>query len=289
MPLRLALDPRIDDWIAGHDWVVGRRQALAWGITRHALDHRLASGQWQQLLPSVYLAHRGEPHRRQRQRAALIWAGPDAALDADDACRHYGLTVPAASEVRVLVPQASPARSRWFVVVRRTSAPFARREANLLSWADPATAVVGMTRRCRHDRPVLAAASEVLQKRLATYDELLTAHLRGPRRGAARFDRAVGQLAAGVASVAEADARRIFRGSHVLPPPIYNAWLRLPGGRRVCADALFLDAGLVHNSPDRLRREPFGVLEEVERCWQRLRGSGLPAGVTLVADKVIAV
>jgi very-short-patch-repair endonuclease len=48
-------------------------------------------------------------------------------------------------------------------------------------------------------------------------------------------------------------------------------------------DAL-VAAGLtvLHNSPRRILADPSNVRAEVERCYQRLRGNGLPPGVVVV-------
>jgi hypothetical protein len=101
----------------------------------------------------------------------------------------------------------------------------------------------------------------------------------------------------------------------VLSRPTCNALLRLPEGELISPDALFLDAGLIHetngriahqredlfedmqvrhsllttagftvlhNSPRRLATHGREVLVQVERCYTRDRGRGLPPGVTLV-------
>ena len=53
--------------------VISRSQAMASGITKDALAHRLrAAGPWQRLLPGVYLAVTGVPTSDQRDVAALL-------------------------------------------------------------------------------------------------------------------------------------------------------------------------------------------------------------------------
>jgi very-short-patch-repair endonuclease len=96
-----------------------------------------------------------------------------------------------------------------------------------------------------------------------------------------------------------------------------NVLLRLPCGRLISPDALFLASAVIHetagrrpharadlfedmqerhdvltaagftvlhNSPSRLLRQPREVLSEVERCHVREDGRGLPAGVTIPAS-----
>ena len=64
----------------------------------------------------------GEASRRQMLVAALLYAGPDAAIDGADACRFHGIKAITVDDDRVyvVVPDNSSARSTHFVVVRRT-------------------------------------------------------------------------------------------------------------------------------------------------------------------------
>ena len=57
--------------------VISRQQALAAGLTKHALAHRLRpGGPWRGLLPGVYMAATGAPTTLQQEMAALLYAGP---------------------------------------------------------------------------------------------------------------------------------------------------------------------------------------------------------------------
>ena len=101
----------------------------------------------------------------------------------------------------------------------------------------------------------------------------------------------------------------------MLPTPICNALLRLPDGQHISPDALFLDAGVVHetngrvahhrddlfddmqarhdamtsagltvlhNPPRRLATHARLIIAQVERCYLRNKGRGLPPGVNIV-------
>ena len=185
-----------------------RDQAISAGLTRRAIDHRLSSGQWQSLLPRVYLVHPGEPSRRQMLIAAQLYAGPRSAIDAADACRWHGIKAVSVDESRVHVvePWGEHARSTGFVVVRRTLAPIRTVIGHKLRFVDPASAVIAATRRMSSDRAVLAALSDALQRDAASYDALLRAHIQGSPRNARRADEALASLAAGARSVPEADS-----------------------------------------------------------------------------------
>ena len=59
--------------------VISREQALAVGMTSHALRHRLRpAGPWRTLLPGVYIALTGTPTTLQQEMAAMLYAGPAA-------------------------------------------------------------------------------------------------------------------------------------------------------------------------------------------------------------------
>ena len=149
MPKRCVVSPYFDALLLVRDHVLHRDQALSHGLSARALKYRLATGQWRLLLPDVYLTHPGEPTRRQMLAAALAFAGPDAAIDGADACRFHGIKAVAVDDdlVHVVVPWGSAARSRGFVVVRRTAAPIEMVSTDLVRYVRPATAVIAATRR----------------------------------------------------------------------------------------------------------------------------------------------
>jgi hypothetical protein len=317
MPRRCATDPHLPFLIAGQDYVIERHQALGHGLTARAITYRLESDQWQLLLPGVYLTHPGEASRRQRLVAALLYAGPNAAIDGVDACRFHGLTSVAVTDdwVHVVVPFGETARSRGFVVVRRTIAEIRTVATDRIRYVEPATAVVAATRRMRDRRNALAAYSEAVQRGIAGYDDLLRAHIEGPPRNSRAGDAALAAIGAGVRSVPEADFRKLAEASAVLPPAEYNVWLRLPSGRVVCVDALWRSSGVVHetngrraharedlfedmqerhdeltavgfvvlhNAPARIWARPREVIAQVERCHLMHEGRGLPTGVEIL-------
>jgi hypothetical protein len=319
MPPRLDTDPRLPGLLLTQDHVLGRRQAIEAGVTTNAIEHRLKTRQWQRMLPGVYLTAPTEPSRRQLLVAALVYAGPQSAVDDVDACRSYGLRSVAIDEyvVHVVVPGWSAARSRGFVVVRRTDRPIVTVDTERLRYVDAATAVVVAARGMRRDRAALAVMSDALQRRVTTYDELVRSHVQGPPRGARTAGRALASLSTGAASAPEVDFLGLVAMSSILPTPLCNVLLRLPRGRLISPDALFLASAVIHetngrrpharadlfedmqqrhdvltaagftvlhNPPSRLLRQPRDVLGEVERCHVRQDGRGLPPGVTIVAS-----
>jgi hypothetical protein len=248
---------------------------------------------------------------------ALLYAGPGSAIDDVDACRFYGVKAISADEnvVHVVVPHDSRARSRGFVSIRRTKNPIETVTTERLRYVILGQALIAATRRLTNYRRILAVLSDGLERDLLSFDDLMTAHIQGPRRNALLGDDAMAQLTAGVRSAPEGGFRRWAEASVVLPPLLYNCVLELPGGKCISPDALAVDAGLVHetngrkahsrldlfedtmvrhtamtaaglivvhNSPMRLERLGRQVLTEFERCYARYKGRGLPEGIRIV-------
>jgi hypothetical protein len=212
------------------------------------------------------------------------------------------------------VPLAVAVRSRGFVTIRRTAAGFSVVATDRLRYVDAATAVVAATRDMSTERSVLAALSDALQRNITADEQLVAAHRHGGRRNSRLAESALEHLGVGARSVPEADFRRIA-SSTVPPEARYNALLCLPGGRRVCVDALIESSAVIHERNGRLahqRQDLFGdmqerhdeltaagftvlhsppvriqrngpeVLRQVELCHERYAGRGLPDGVTLI-------
>ena len=209
MPRSLATHLHLLPLLVEQDYVVSREQALAHGMSRSQIEDRLASRAWQLLMPAVYLASPGSPTRRQMLIGALLWAGDDAAIDDVDACRFHGVkAVPIDHRiVHVVVPWGSQARSRGYVVVRRTTRMPAIVATERLRYVDTAAAVIATARRLTSERAALALISDAVQRRLVSPAALMQAHIAGPPRNARRTDLALAQVIAGIRSVPEADFR----------------------------------------------------------------------------------
>jgi very-short-patch-repair endonuclease len=71
--------------------VVTRQQALAAGLSRKAIAHRMRTGQWQRPHPRVYVTYSGPLTEESRLAAALAYAGEGAALSHETALVRHGL------------------------------------------------------------------------------------------------------------------------------------------------------------------------------------------------------
>ena len=317
MPKRLVLARHLDWLLDSQDQVLSRAQAMAAGMTKHAIANRVRYDGWWAILPGVFLTHAGDLTRRQMLVAALLWAGPDSAVDARDACRFHGIKAVSndTEVVDIVIPPDGKVRSTGFVHVRRARATHQVVSTGQLRYVDAATAVIAATRGLTNERRVLAAISDALQRRACTEGELLRAHVQGAPKNAALTDRVLAAVTRGPRSVPEVDFHHLAEASTVLPPLLYNALLRLPDGRTISPDALAEDAGLVHetngrkshrredlfedmqerhevmtvagltvlhNTPRQLWTQGRRIITGFETCYLRQRGRGLPPGVVLL-------
>jgi hypothetical protein len=306
----------LDQLLQRQDLLITRQQALGY-LTQSALHRRLRR-QWRIVHPGVYLTAGRLPTPRQRLRAALLYGGPLAQLSDTTALAAYGIRyLPADSNVYLLVPATISRANREGVVVRRTHRPTEPTPIGGLPHTPIARAVMEFASRVGDDRTAMAVAADAVQRRLVPAAALIEelSHVTG--RGAGVAHRLSEQLVAGVRSAPEADFLTLCRQSQVLPEPLLNPLLELRSGARVSPDALFEDAGLVHetngrqphaaedrfesmqarhgamtaaglvvlhSSPRQLRDEPARVVAQVEECYLRTRGSGLPSGVRLLRN-----
>jgi hypothetical protein len=272
--------------------------------------------QWQVVLPGVYATDLRPLGDLERCRAALLYAGSAAVLTDAWALRLHGLQfVPEDSFIRVLVPNSVQRSSRQFVVVRRAVHMPEPLVIGDLRVAPVARALCDLALRNPDERGSLAAVAAAVQRGRVTVDALTQEAARAAARGRPRLRRVLEAVGSGIRSAPEDDFRQIVRSSRILPEPLWNPLLRLPDGRECSPDALFEDAGLVHetngrefhagadtfedmqrrndwlvaagltvlhNAPRRLRAEQTVVRSETERCYVRLRGSGLPPGVVIL-------
>src|SRR3954447_24113222 len=317
MPKVTPVSPALAALIHEQDGVVTAGQLATHGFSRDTLDRRVASGRWQRLVPGTVLTVSGEPTRRQRLVAAILWGGDGAAIDGPDACDWHGLR-PDWLELRrvhIVVPRPSPARSQMFVTVRRAMADITLGGRTLVPYVDAATAVIVAARGARTKRQAIALLSRALQTGLVDLGDLATAREAIGHKWCASVDEALLAVGVGLRSASEYDCRQLILTSCV-PEPLWNPWLDLgDGSSLVSPDALWVEAGLVHetngrayhawglafdemqarhdrltaaglivlhNSPRRIKRDPAGVRAEIERAHARYAGRGLPAGVRLV-------
>ena len=211
---------------------------------------------WSRVLPGVHLVDGGHPSRRQRELAALLYAGLPAALTGTTALRRYGVRAMRLQEVgddeperpepvHVLVPHERRRLSTGYVRAERTRRfpeDVVRRGGLVL--APPARAVGDAARRLRREADVVALVSEVVQRGMVEVGDLERELADGSRRGSALMRLALAPVVRGARSAPESDLVRLLDDA-AMPHVHYNAALLDAAGHFVAVcDAWLDDVGL---------------------------------------------
>ena len=177
---------------------------------------------------------------------AAIYNDTDTVLTGLEACRRLGVRrLPdARGKLHVLVPDDRQLRSCVFVTVERTP----RLPAPLVRVGVPLTpaprACLDAARRLRSAAEITELIADTVQRRLCTPAHLATELREGSQRGSAMPRRVLADVADGVRSTAERDAKRLLARSG-LPEPWWNAEVRDADGRLLgIADAWFDEVAL---------------------------------------------
>ena len=236
--------------------LITARQLAEIGVHSATVHRRLVGGMWTRVLPGVHLVDGGHPSRRQREFAALLYAGAPSALTGTTALRRYGVRAlhlqDAADDepdrpepVHLLVPHDRRRLSTGYVRVERTRRfpdDVVRRSGVVL--VPVARAVGDAARRLRRDTDVSALVSEVVQRGMVDAEQLEAELADGSRRGSALFRRALEPVSRGARSAPESDLMRLIDGA-AIPHVFYNAVLLDASGRFVAVcDAWLDDVGL---------------------------------------------
>lgn len=113
------MDPITQARISGQSGLVTRRQALASGLSRKAIEWRLARGRWTVQHPGVYLTTPGRDDWELRAVAALLYAGSGAVLCGRSAGHVWGLVKPEPATIEVAVPARRLVRPQQGLLVVR--------------------------------------------------------------------------------------------------------------------------------------------------------------------------
>jgi hypothetical protein len=226
--------------------VITRTQALAGGLTRHALSHRLRNnGSWQPLLPGIYLTVTGTPTLLQREMAAVLYGGRYTVITGIAALRHHRMPGPESDTIDILIPAVIKRQSVSGIMVHRTRhMPKLVMAAPLRNYALPARAAADAARWLTDLREVRALVAGAVQSRRCTIDELAEELRAGGRRDAALLGAVLAEVAAGVRSAPEAELRILIRKAG-LPMPMFNPSLYLLDGTFIAKpDAWWPEAGV---------------------------------------------
>lgn len=269
------------------DGVISSAELRAAGVSNHAMSARCRpSGPWQRLLPGVVLLTSARPTRRQRLRAALAYAGPEAVVSGVDAMRAHGVDVPEQADMVVLVPAWRRLSSRAYLTVERTTRPPEPVWRAGLPLAPLVRATLDVARRVPDHEQLKALLLAPVRAGACTVAELRAELDAGNQRGSAAVRALLASEQHDVVPVAIGLARRVLRESR-LPAPrwqvplhdrsgtllgVADAWWEEValawdvGGQQHALDQAALSAAgvtVLHTDPQRLRTEPEPVTTEL--------------------------
>lgn len=289
------------DRLVRQDAVVTRGQALAVGVTRDAIRHRLRTRRWQLLVPGVLLTVSGTPTSRQRLRGALLHGGSAAALSHATACAWHGLECVAATDtVHVSVPATVRCSSRDYIRVHPTVRPLTSYELNGLPVVPVARAVIDAAMAMRRQNDIRALCAEAVQRRRTTVEALLGELAVAPSAGSAAVRRVLEEVGGGARSAPEAVLLRGLRRIAGLPSYRLNVDVHDARGRWLARpDVVFASVRVIvevdgwrwHRDPARQRMDMERQTRLEAAGWTVLRYSAAAvlADPDAVAEEVARV
>lgn len=175
--------PSYDELLEQQGRVIGRRQALAGGLTVEAWRWHRQAGRSQELLPGVVVMHTGIPTFEEKVQAAVIYGGDGAAVSGD-ALLHLieprRTTEPEVIDVAV-AESCQVAASGFFRPHRCSRLDELVHPARLPRQLRVAPGVLHAASWARSDRAAEWRVAAAVQKRLVTVPQLRTALVSLPR------------------------------------------------------------------------------------------------------------
>jgi Transcriptional regulator, AbiEi antitoxin len=248
------LPPTLRNLARSQAGVVSRSQARQAGLSADMIKFRVRSGRWRQMHPGVYATFTGEPSRRARLWAAVLSAGPGAALSHEAAAELHGLSDKQADPVQVTIPH-----QRRVVAPPGISVHRARRAGQVVQGhtSPPRTTieetVLDLTQTARSFDDVCGWVTRAVARGLtdeAGLRQAMTA--RTKLRWRTDLSELIVAAAGGDHSVLEFRYDRDVERAHGLPAPDRQVPFAAPGGRRGRRDRVYTEYGVVVELDGRL-------------------------------------
>lgn len=244
MPRRMhpALRARLGSLLSATPPLVRVSDLRAIGVSRGEISYLTrAGGGWQRVYPGVWATFSGELTRRQRVRAALLYAQREAVVTGVEALQLRGVRGLRLSPViHLLIPHGtSRQRQRDLVLERTTRLPKAS-QVDGIPVAGAARAAIDACRILEDADEVRHLIGCVVRSRRATVAELVSELQQAPTQRTALVREALGGAAAGVRGAEESRLRQRMLAAG-LPEPQWNVHLYDVTGRWIAYVDGFLD------------------------------------------------
>lgn len=203
---------------AGQSGLLTRSQALLGGLPAKAVEWRLRSGRWSVVHPGVYQTMPGREDWDTLAVAALLHAGPGAALCQESAARAWTLLRHEPDPIRLVIPAGRRVRDLTGVVITRSRQAAAR--VDPLAWPHRTTVehtVLDLGARRGPDQAI-RLAGKAIGLELTTPERLGEALARRARQpGRSLLLEVLADVADGCESPAERRYTRDVERAHGLP------------------------------------------------------------------------
>jgi hypothetical protein len=223
-----------DELVRRQHGVVTMAQALALGLTRDQVRHRVRRGSWRALHPGVYLTHAGDTGFTARVWAAVLHAGPTGSASHRTAGRLQGLVDEDPASIDITIASWARATPQTGLRIHRSVQANERRHpARVPPQTRVEDTVLDLVSAARSPDDVVTWVLRAGQRRLTTPDRLrVAAHARSRLANRPLLLQIVDEARAGVASALALRYRHDVEVAHGLPAAARGgAWLG-PDGRR---------------------------------------------------------
>jgi Transcriptional regulator, AbiEi antitoxin len=236
--------------------VVSRPQAIRAGLTPDTIRFRLSSGHWQQIHRGVYATFTGVPGRGTQLWAAVLAAGPGAALSHETAAELHRLTDSPSNLIHVTIPvQRRVTTADGICLHRSARAVEAVQEHSYPPRTTVPETVLDLAQTASTIDDVCGWVTRALARKLTDETGLREAiSARGRLRWRADLDELITAAAGGNHSVLEFRYHRDVERAHGLPESSRQVAFTGPDGRRGRRDRVYeryqvvveLDGRLAH-------------------------------------------
>lgn len=233
------------------DGVATTAQLVSWGLSRALVARRVEGGDWQRLFPGVMALQSGPASWRQRARAALLYAGADAALSHSSAAFHRGVLAHPGPTIEVSIPhRRRVAPQPGLTVHRRRAMPWA---GGGLRAVDTDDAVICLFAETPDDDGAVGLLCAAVRGGVHPELLLLKANQHGRLRGRGLLVEMLGAVAEGIESPLEHRYRRDVERAHGLPrataqkrEQVGDRWIRADRVHEPFRVRVELDGQLAH-------------------------------------------
>ncbi|MFL5840428.1 MAG: type IV toxin-antitoxin system AbiEi family antitoxin domain-containing protein [Thermoleophilaceae bacterium] len=239
------LDATIAALAARQHGVISRWQLLGLGLSRHAIDRRIAAGRLHPVHRGVYAVGHPRISREGQWFAAVLACAPDAALSHRSAANLWGIRAHG-GRIELTVPR--PRRKSPLFIARRSALqPDEITEHRNIPTTTVARTILDLAAVIPHEHQLDKAIRQADYLTLLDMTELEALMHRHPRRkGVQRLRQAVATASAGMTTT-RSDLEDRFRALLLranLPRPVLNATIEL-GEQKIEVDALWPDHKLI--------------------------------------------